>query len=74
MPFSVQGTAEAHTSSVKISYSTDGGATWKKAPVAAGAVQIDNPRAGGSVSLRAEIKDGYGNKAVQTITDAYPTR
>ncbi|CAL9597741.1 hypothetical protein SUDANB171_05346 [Streptomyces sp. enrichment culture] len=74
MPFSVQGTAQAHPSPVRISYSTDGGTTWKKAPVAEGVVKIDNPRAGGSVSLPAEIKDRHGNKAVQTIIDAYLTR
>ncbi|QQN78142.1 S8 family serine peptidase [Streptomyces sp. XC 2026] len=73
VPFTVQGSGAGDGSSVVISYSTDGGETWLDAAVADGAITVDNPAAGGSVSLRAEVTDADGNTSTQTIIDAYRT-
>ncbi|CAL9354870.1 hypothetical protein SUDANB171_00544 [Streptomyces sp. enrichment culture] len=74
VPLSVQGgTAVALT----VETSVDGGQSWTTVHDGAGdvtAVEVDNPAAGGTVSLRATAVDAAGNRTVQTITDAYPTR
>ncbi|MEO3753500.1 S8 family serine peptidase [Streptomyces sp. B6B3] len=73
IPVTVQGSAAENADALTISVSTDGGETWTDAPVADGTFTVDNPPAGGSVSLRAEIEDGQGNTTTQTIIDAYRT-
>ncbi|GAA2048034.1 S8 family serine peptidase [Streptomyces cheonanensis] len=73
VPFTVQGSAADDASSAEIAYSTDGGATWQEAAVSDGVATVDNPAAGGSVSLRAEVTDTDGNTSVLTIIDAYRT-
>ncbi|MFD4660464.1 serine protease [Kitasatospora sp. NPDC058444] len=75
IPVTVQGAAaDGRTRSLTVSASTDGGASWTRLPVEAGAVTVQNPPAGTDVSLRAELTDTDGNTLEQTITDAYRTR
>ncbi|MFF2377606.1 S8 family serine peptidase [Streptomyces xiamenensis] len=73
VPFTVQGSGAGDGSTVVISYSTDGGETWLDAAVTDGVATVDNPAAGGSVSLHAEVTDADGNTSTQTIIDAYRT-
>jgi subtilisin family serine protease len=58
---------------VKIEYSDDAGATWRKAPVAGGKAIFPTP-AGTSVSLRSTATDAAGNSTIQTVLDAYGIR
>ncbi|WP_224282062.1 serine protease [Streptomyces sp. LS1784] len=75
IPVTVQGAAaDGRTRSVTVSASTDGGASWTRLPLEAGAVTVQNPPAGTGVSLRAELTDADGNTLDQTITDAYRTQ
>ena len=75
VPVLVQGSAAqdggADTLAVSVSY--DSGRTWEEVPVTDGAVQVDNPAAGGTVSFRAEVADAQGNTLSETIIDAYRT-
>ncbi|WP_432044133.1 S8 family serine peptidase [Streptomyces cadmiisoli] len=74
VPVSVKGAAEGRnlkSLSVRVSY--DQGAHWHKLTVRDGAVQVTNPRAGGSVSFKAVAVDKQGNSVEQTINDAYLT-
>ncbi|GAA3021736.1 hypothetical protein GCM10010519_58480 [Streptomyces lactacystinicus] len=75
VPITVQGAAaDGRARSLTVSASTDGGASWTRLPVEAGAVTVQNPPAGTAVSLRAELTDADGNTLDQTISDAYRTR
>ncbi|MEV7120885.1 serine protease [Kitasatospora griseola] len=75
IPVTVQGAAaDGRTRSLTVSASTDGGASWTRLPLEAGAVTVQNPSAGTGVSLRAELTDADGNTLDQTITDAYRTQ
>jgi len=75
VPVTVQGSAAGRNlDSLTVSVSYDGGTTWHRTAVRHGAVTVDNPPAGGSVSLRAKIQDHRGNTATQTIIDAYHTK
>lgn len=75
VPVTVQGSAAGRNlASLKVSVSYDGGRTWRPVAVRHGAVTVDNPAAGGSVSLRAEVKDRQGNAFAQTVLDAYRTK
>ncbi|MBD0671526.1 serine protease [Streptomyces sp. CBMA156] len=75
IPVTVQGAAaDGRTRSLTVSASTDGGASWTRLPLEAGAVTLRNPAAGTGVSLRAELTDTDGNTLDQTVTDAYRTR
>ncbi|MFD7510737.1 S8 family peptidase [Streptomyces sp. NPDC059853] len=74
VPLSVQGGTAA---SLTVEVSVDGGGSWHTVHDGAGdigAVAVDNPPAGGSVSLRATAVDPDGHRTVQTIVDAYRTR
>ncbi len=74
VPLSVEGGTAV---TLTVETSVDGGQNWTTVHDGAGdisAVEVDNPAAGGSVSLRATAVDAAGNRTVQTITDAYPTR
>ncbi|GAA1385439.1 hypothetical protein GCM10009639_08030 [Kitasatospora putterlickiae] len=72
VPVTVQGAAaEGRVRSLTVSASTDGGASWTGLPVEAGAVTVQNPAAGATVSLRAELTDTDGNTLDQTVLDAY---
>ncbi|MEU3632333.1 serine protease [Streptomyces fradiae] len=74
VPVTVEGAAaNGRVRSLKVSVSTDGGASWTRLPVEDGAVMIHNPRAGTGVSLRAELTDTAGNTLEQTLVDAYRT-
>ncbi|MDT0442098.1 S8 family serine peptidase [Streptomyces johnsoniae] len=74
VPVTVQGAgADGELASLTVSWSADGGETWTEAPVEGDAVQIANPEAGGSVSLRAAAEDAAGNTVTQEIIDAYRT-
>ncbi|MEO3753501.1 S8 family serine peptidase [Streptomyces sp. B6B3] len=73
VPVTVQPSAEENVEALTVSVSTDGGETWTETPVEDGAVTVDNPAAGGSVSFRAETEDSQGNTTTQTIIDAYRT-
>ncbi|MGP4110045.1 S8 family peptidase [Streptomyces sp. 4N509B] len=73
VPVTVQGSGAAEGSQVVVSVSTDGGGTWEAAEVVDGALTVENPEAGGSVSFRAEVTDPEGNVTTQTIVDAYRT-
>ncbi len=74
VPVTVQGAgADGNLASLTVSWSADGGETWTEVPVEGDAVQIANPGAGGSVSLRAEAEDAAGNTVTQEIIDAYRT-
>ncbi|MFF2118441.1 serine protease [Kitasatospora sp. NPDC058184] len=75
IPVTVQGAAaDGRVRSLTVSSSTDGGASWTRLPVDAGAVTVHNPPAGTAVSLRAELTDTDGNTLDQSITEAYRTR
>ncbi|MFD3352629.1 serine protease [Streptomyces fradiae] len=74
VPVTVEGAAaNGRVRSLRVSVSTDGGASWTRLPVEDGAVTIHNPRAGTGVSLRAELTDTAGNTLEQTLVDAYRT-
>ncbi|ANW21416.1 hypothetical protein [Streptomyces clavuligerus] len=74
VPVSVTGAAQGRVRSLAVSYSVDGGASWKRLPVEGGAVTVPNPRAGTRVALRAELTDTAGNTLTQTAIDAYRTQ
>ncbi|MFJ4788795.1 S8 family peptidase [Streptomyces sp. NPDC088794] len=75
VPVTVQGSAAGKgLASFKVSVSYDAGKTWHRATVRHHAVTVTNPPAGGTVSLRAEVKDRHGNTFSQTIVDAYRTK
>ncbi|MET8546328.1 serine protease [Kitasatospora sp. NPDC004799] len=74
IPVTVQGAAaDGRIRSLTVSASTDGGASWTRLPLDAGAVTLQNPPAGTGVSLRAELTDTAGNTLDQTVVDAYRT-
>ncbi|MFJ5263658.1 S8 family peptidase [Streptomyces sp. NPDC088387] len=75
VPVAVQGSAAGRNlDALKVSVSYDAGKTWHRTTVRHNAVTVTNPPAGGTVSLRAEVKDRRGNTFVQTILDAYRTK
>jgi subtilisin family serine protease len=75
VPVIVQGSAAGRDlASLTVSVSYDGGTTWHELELRRGAVTVDNPPAGGSVSLRAKVRDRQGNAFSQTIKDAYRTK
>ncbi|WP_405793972.1 S8 family peptidase [Streptomyces sp. NBC_01506] len=75
VPVTVQGSAAGHgLASLKVSVSYDGGRKWRPLATHKGAVTVNNPAAGGSVSFRADVKDRNGNSFSQTIIDAYRTK
>ncbi|MFE7189621.1 serine protease [Kitasatospora sp. NPDC057541] len=76
VPVTVQGAAaNGRVRSLTVSMSADGGASWTRLPVDAGAVTVPNPAAADTaVSLRAELTDADGNTLDQTVVDAYRTR
>ncbi|MDX3772161.1 MULTISPECIES: hypothetical protein [unclassified Streptomyces] len=47
---------------------------WQKLSVCDGRVQVANPKAGGSVSFKAQAVDKHGNTVDETIVDAYLTK
>ncbi|WP_103503805.1 MULTISPECIES: S8 family serine peptidase [unclassified Streptomyces] len=74
VPFAVEGGTAA---TLLVESSTDGGESWATVHDGSGdatEVTVDNPAAGGSVSLRATAVDADGNRTVQTVMDAYLTR
>ncbi|GAA2062919.1 S8 family serine peptidase [Streptomyces cheonanensis] len=74
VPLSVQGGTAV---SLAVEVSVDGGESWHTVHDGAGdigVVAVDNPPAGGSVSLRATAVGPDGHRTVQTIIDAYRTR
>ncbi|MFC9067184.1 hypothetical protein ACFTWL_17725, partial [Streptomyces harbinensis] len=74
VPLVIQGAAlDNGVDSLAVEVSLDRGASWSAVPVEDGAVAVDNPAAGGSVSLRATLTDGAGNVSVVTVIDAYRT-
>ncbi|MCK1813896.1 S8 family serine peptidase [Streptomyces sp. XM4011] len=74
VPLVIQGAAlDNGVDSLAVEVSLDRGASWSAVPVEDGAVAVDNPAAGGSVSLRATLTDGAGNVSVVTVVDAYRT-
>ncbi|MFF4652230.1 S8 family serine peptidase [Streptomyces sp. NPDC001380] len=75
VPVTVEGSAQGRNlGSLAVWVSYDRGADWQKAAVRDGAVEVTNPRAGGSVSFKAEAADRQGNTVTETIIDAYLTR
>ncbi|MGW6773805.1 S8 family peptidase [Streptomyces sp. NPDC055037] len=75
VPVTVQGSAAGRDlASLKVSVSYDGGRKWSRLVTHKGAVRVDNPAAGGSVSLRADVTDRNGDTFSQTIIDAYRTK
>ncbi len=80
IPISVQrqpGSEPATVKSVVVEFSTDGGKTWRSAPVTRSSsgwlARVSNP-ASGSVSLRSTAVDSLGGKVEQTIANAYLMR
>lgn len=74
VPVTVEGGTAAH---LKIETSVDGGTNWTTVHDGSGDIsdaEVDNPVAGGSVSLRATAVDTAGNRTVQTVLHAYLTR
>lgn len=70
----VRGAAErSGVRSLAVSVSTDQGATWNPVPVSGGRISFTTPAPGGTVSLRAELTDAFGNTVSQTHLDAYTT-
>lgn len=75
VPVTVQGSAAGRgLAALRVSVSYDSGGTWRPLVVRHGAVTVDNPAAGGSVSFRARVDDRKGNTFTQTIVDAYRTK
>ncbi|MFD3451731.1 S8 family serine peptidase [Streptomyces sp. NPDC058691] len=75
IPVSVQGSAAgSNLKSLKVYYSTDGGAHWKALTVKSGKVTLKNPKAGTGVSLKAVVTDKKGNTLSQSIYNAYRTK
>ncbi|WP_020666367.1 S8 family peptidase [Amycolatopsis nigrescens] len=85
--YTFETTASSHTGAtgggpvvwLRMSYSTDEGATWREAkadPLGAGRwkVTVDHPATGGFVWLRAEARDASGNTVDQTMRRAYSLR
>ncbi|MEU7875594.1 hypothetical protein [Dactylosporangium sp. NPDC049140] len=56
---------------VTVDVSYDDGATWTRAPYAAGVALVRHPAGGGFVSLRASLRDSDGNTASVTVLHAY---
>ncbi|KUJ66770.1 peptidase S8 [Streptomyces albus subsp. albus] len=75
VPVTVKGSAAGRNlKSLTVYVSYDEGKHWKKLAVSGGKVTVKNPRAGGSVSFRADAADKQGNTVSQTIYRAYLTR
>lgn len=75
VPVTVQGSAAGgDLVSLKVSVSYDGGEKWRRLVAHNGAVTVDNPAAGGSVSFRADVTERNGDAFSQTIIDAYRTK
>ncbi|GAA0611587.1 hypothetical protein HPO96_22235 [Kribbella sandramycini] len=60
----------------RVETSTDGGTTWRVAPIRAGGdhrylATVAVPEGAGAVALRAQVIDAAGNKFETTVTDAY---
>ncbi|ONK11296.1 S8 family serine peptidase [Streptomyces sp. MP131-18] len=70
VPVAVQGPADGDVSA-EVSF--DGGTTWQDAPVADGAFTVENPPAGGTVSLRGSVSGTDGTTSTVTVIDAYRT-
>ncbi|MFJ5020277.1 S8 family serine peptidase [Streptomyces goshikiensis] len=68
-PVTAEGPAAAAPVTAQVSY--DEGYTWQPLPVQAGKVSVKTPAKGASVSLRATVTDGSGNKAEVTVIRAY---
>ncbi|WMX48609.1 serine protease [Streptomyces roseicoloratus] len=74
VPLVVRGAAErSGVRSLTVEVSTDRGATWSPAPVTGGRFAVTAPEPGGTVSLRVELADTFGNSLTQTHVDAYGT-
>ncbi|MFI1016580.1 S8 family peptidase [Streptomyces sp. NPDC020965] len=74
VPVTVLGAAAGkNLASLTVSVSRDG-MTWQKVKVVKGAVKVRNPKAGQTVSFRAELVDKQGNTLTQTIKDAYRSK
>ncbi|MGG8410409.1 S8 family peptidase [Streptomyces sp. 12297] len=74
IPVTVQGPAAGRgLKSLTVSYSYDEGRTWKAVPVRDGSVTVQNPPAGGHVSLRGTAVDTAGNTSEVTVLRAYLT-
>ncbi|MDX2709346.1 hypothetical protein PV350_41875 [Streptomyces sp. PA03-6a] len=75
VPVTVEGAAEGRNlKSLKVWVSYDKGAHWEKTGVRDGRLEVTNPRAGGTVSFKAEAADRQGNTVAETIVDAYLTK
>ncbi|MGW4646806.1 serine protease [Kitasatospora sp. NPDC004289] len=75
LPVTVRGAAaDGRHRSLGVSYSLDGGASWRQLPVRQGAVTVPATGRETGVSLRAELTDLGGNTLTQTVVDAYRTR
>ncbi|WP_405771286.1 S8 family serine peptidase [Actinacidiphila glaucinigra] len=75
VPVTVKGTAAGRNlKSLSVWASYDKGANWQKLNVCDGRVQVSNPKAGGSVSFKAQAVDKQGNTVDETIVDAYLTK
>ncbi|MGW6286767.1 S8 family serine peptidase [Streptomyces sp. NPDC055107] len=73
------GYTPAELTGAKVSFSYDGGETWRTATTAQQAgrwtATVDHADATGkSVTLRTELSDANGNSVVQTVNDAYVVR
>lgn len=72
VPVTVEGAAaDGNTKSLKVSASFDGGNTWHKVVVLHGTALLRTPKAGATVSLKAEVTDRQGNTLTQSVIDAY---
>ncbi|MGW3248733.1 S8 family peptidase [Streptomyces sp. NPDC001070] len=75
VPVTVKGTAAGRNlKSLSVWASYDKGAHWQKLSVRDGRVLVTNPKAGGSVSFKAQAMDKQGNTVDETIVDAYLTK
>ncbi|WUD78326.1 S8 family peptidase [Streptomyces sp. NBC_00510] len=75
VPVTVHGTAAGRNlKSLSVWASYDKGVNWQKLNVCDGRVQVTNPKAGGSVSFKAQAVDKQGNTVDETIIDAYLTK
>jgi subtilisin family serine protease len=75
VPVTVEGAAAGKKlKSLRVYVSFDGGKKWTKLTVTKGKVTVTNPKAGGSVSLRALVTDRSGNTLSESIINAYRTK